>query len=111
MKVDEIHIGDVLRIRNWDDMMSEDVGEVPGRISRPRCCIAFIDKMRYLCDQIVHVASFQNHYGVTCINTVEGIEKTGLNHWKLAAWMLEPVISYEPFVESEFDAVSFLMEG
>ena len=60
MRDEDIHIGDVLRIRQWDDMAKEfgvnDYGSIP-------CRCAFTEDMCYLCGEKFTVSGFYNDYG------------------------------------------------
>ena len=97
MKLEDIHVGDVLRIRDWDDMLNEYGPDGFGGICTPK---AFAKEMRYLCGKIITIKSI-NHLGE--INSVEGFENSGYCenrrpfNWILGAKMLEPCES-EDFI-------------
>lgn len=45
MKIDDIQVGDIVRVREWDDMAAE-FGVVGSHIN---CCLTFITEMREFC--------------------------------------------------------------
>lgn len=75
-------VGDVLRIREWDDMASEFEASYAA-IMTPK--YAFVANMRYMCGEVFTVASING-----CrYKSVEGIE----GHFAVVGEMLE---EYEP---------------
>lgn len=100
MKDEDIHVGDVVRIRSFEDMKSEfgvdRYGDIPGYDS-----VSFVAKMQELCGAVFTVAYAlnQDDYGWD-YRSVEGIEGLGEddNFWSIRAWMLEP---YEEDTEWE----------
>ena len=58
MRDEDIHIGDTLRIRSYEDMKSEfgadSDGDIPGDIANPRCSVYFLTSMSNLCGVFNH---------------------------------------------------------
>ena len=63
MREEDIHIGDKLRIRQWDDMELEfglyDTGSI-------KCRLSFTEDMRYLCGRPFTIKAKEAKYG--CYN-------------------------------------------
>lgn len=72
MRLEDIHIGDVLQVRDWDDMALE-FGEKDGFQGRVVLTspAVFIPSMRYLCGRVFTVSNI-NEKGF--ISSVEGCE-------------------------------------
>lgn len=91
MKLEDIHVGDILKVRGWDDMVSEYGEDSHGDI-RVGVGIWFAKPMRYLCGRVFTVNSI-SRYGT--LHSAEGIEFEAdpLNpedyEWAITASMLE----------------------
>lgn len=85
MKDEDIHIGDVLRIRQWDDMVDEFGLNSYGYIE---CSGVFATNMKYLCGKQFTVSSIE--YGTYYSD--ERVERNSLGRmiWRITADMLEP---------------------
>lgn len=82
------NVGDVCRVRQWDDMFEE----FGGNDSYIDCDFAFVDSMKYMCGRLFTIASIEKHeLGLLC-RSVEGIEGTGTS-WYVGTDMLELVVS------------------
>lgn len=98
MRDENIHIGDVLRIRQWDDMADEfgvdSYGDIP-------CSSVFTKHMKSLCGKQFTVFSVNKELGIYCSD--ERVEWDGRYHvmWKITADMLEPL--EEDFLEDITD--------
>ena len=87
MRFEDIHVGDVVRIRDWDDMAKE-FGVTEGCIkTRP----VFSEKMRYLCGRVMTITK--------AISTRDIFtDDIATEHWFLGADMFEPAqLTLEPF--------------
>ena len=90
----EIHIGDVLQIRSFEDMKSEfgvgQDGYIHGRHG-----VWFGGEMEVLCGNVFTVSEFHDiEY-----RSIEGVENCDDGtYWSICAWMLEP---YEDNTEME----------
>ena len=100
----KIQIGDVLKVREWDDMMRE----FGGNESYIRCPThIFPCRMRYLCSQIFTVKSIsRTPSGATIYLSEEGCElEEGVNsggYWYITKHMLEEYVDNTPeFFESD----------
>lgn len=94
MKDCDIHIGDVLQIRSFEDMKSEfGVGQ-DGYIHGGDA-VWFGDGMEALCGNVFTVSEFNDiEY-----RSIEGVEnRDDGTYWSICAWMLEP---YEDNTEME----------
>lgn len=86
MKDEDIHVGDVVRIRSFEDMKSEfgidEDGDIHGG-----CSAWFYNEMKPLCGKVFTVSEFEyDEY-----HSVEGIEDCDDGtQWSISAWMLEP---------------------
>lgn len=98
MREEDIQIGDVLRVREWDDMEREFNLDHCRGID---CCYKFVSEMKYMCGMTFTVAgSCKTANGHTAYDSRERIERRGGIWWNISADMLEP------FVEEEFDVAS-----
>lgn len=93
MKEKDIHVGDILRIRSYEDMVEEYGCDSYGIIYSDGFC--FSDVMRELCGRQFTVSEIGHDEWVpgTFFLSKEGIECYGDDdgwHWYIPAWMLEP---------------------
>ena len=95
---ENLKIGDVCRVRDWDDMAAEKSNDNnPNRDTRiklPNGCISFINDMHHLCGQIFTIKRIvSSGPRVDTYLSVEGIElrntTNGLVPWYITADMLE----------------------
>lgn len=104
----DIHVGDILRIRDWDDMVAEFgvnsygcVDSFPG----------FTPSMKYLCGETFTVANISptSCGGVVRLRSVEKLEAIRQSNieWFISSVMVEPIEydtpdeSYEPISINE----------
>ena len=104
MKDNEIHIGDMLRVRSFEDMKSEFGIDEDGDI-RGEHNIWFDNEMKPLCGKVFTVSEFEyDEY-----HSVEGIEDCDDGtHWSVRAWMLDPfndTDELEPASDDDFDVL------
>lgn len=104
MKDSEINIGDVLRIRSFEDMKSEFGIDEDGDIHGGRTAW-FDNEMKPLCGKVFTVSEFEyDEY-----HSVEGVEDCDDGtHWSISAWMLEPfndTDELEPASDDDFDVL------
>lgn len=92
MRFEDIHIGDRLRIRQWDDMAREFGLTGTGHIN---CIFSFNSKMRPLCGREFTVSDITLGGGFV---SKEGIEYERDNgRWSISADMLEPTVTEDPW--------------
>lgn len=98
MRDEDIHIGDVLRIRQWDDMVDEFGVDSYGNIP---CNRMFVKNMKSLCGKQFTVSETDKVCGY--YKSEEGVECDDISHmmWKITADMLEPL--EEDFLEDITD--------
>lgn len=104
MKDEDIHVGDVLRIRSFEDMKSEfgvgQDGYIHGGYGA-----WFGDGMEALCGSVFTVTEFSDRE----YRSSEGIEDCDDGtHWSISAWMLEPfndTDELEPASDDDFDVL------
>lgn len=96
MKDEDIHIGDVLRIRQWDDMVDEFGLNSYGYIE---CRGVFVAHMKYLCGKQFTVSSVE--YGDYHSDERVELNSQGRMMWRITADMLEPI--EEDFLEDITD--------
>ncbi len=111
MKFKDIHIGDVLQIRSWEDMAKEfGVCRGSGRvtyIATKSPDISFLSYMRYLCGKTFTVSAIDEENEL--LSSVEGCERSSYpenswgKDWKITAPMLCLVIPDAP--EDSFEPV------
>ena len=92
MRDSDIEVGDVLRIRQWDDMASEytAVGNdiYIYNYNHSRIIDTFVSSMCSLCGTVFTVLRKEEHYnGSMRYESVEGFH----NKWAITAEMLEPL--------------------
>ena len=109
MRKEHIHIGDVLRIREWDDMV-EEFGYEFGDGDDIDCDKVFTSKMAYLCGQKFTVRGISDHDGFLSEEDVELSVDSPLGTWVISADMLEPYVEETPVtLESSDGLFSYLM--
>lgn len=98
MRDEDIHIGGVLRIRQWDDMANEFGINALGSIDC-RCC--FTTEMIHMCGTQFTVKNiYKDNCGI-CYRSFEGGEnERPFGHWYISADMLEP------FAEDDFEVAN-----
>ena len=109
MKEKDIHIGDVLKIRSWDDMKSEyGVDEFGEIVSDKGVC--FHEEMQHLCGRIFTVQDVEQRIGdETRYYSVEGVEQLDYcGNWYITAWMLDPYADDEDFECATDDEITLL---
>lgn len=106
MRDEDIHIGDVLRIRQWDDMANEFGVNAPGSIDC-RCC--FITSMIYMCGKQFTVSNIYNNCGTT-YHSAEGVEYNYDVAWNISADMLEPYIEEKEWEVADDEEIKLLFE-
>lgn len=98
MEEKDIHIGDMLKIRSWEDMKSEyGVDEFGVIVSDKGVC--FHEEMQHLCGRIFTVQDVEQHVGKeTRYYSVEDVARLAdCGGWYITAWMLEPYEDDEDF--------------
>lgn len=85
MRPEDIHVGDVLRIRQWDDM-AEEFGLSPD--CEIMCAYTFTEEMRELCGRTFTVTAVHEYSSAP--RKYEA-EEPDFDHWLISADMLEPL--------------------
>ena len=97
MRVEDIHVGDVVRIRDWDDMAQEFGVIESGTHIRTRP--VFLEDMKYLCGQEVMVVEIRSPHDI-----IIDYERT--EGCFLGADIFEPAqLELEPFNNDEIDVL------
>lgn len=114
MKDNEIHIGDVLRIREWDDMAAEFGVEWRLEYQVINCRFAFTDDMKPLCGKKFTVRGINkdNWTDRMCYLSEERAEDRASDlflYWKISADMLEPFEEEEAVAAPDGSLFDFLM--
>lgn len=96
MRIEDIHIGDVLRVREWDDMEAEfgldSVGDIP-------CPGLFVRGMEHLCGKIFTVEKIISGMRIVPVENDFG-------GWLISADMLEPIADKEFDIEAANKALA-----
>lgn len=104
----DIHIGDVLRIRSWEDMITEFEVDEDEEILYDG--VWFLTDMRGLCGRIFTVSNIEGDdemgYDYQSVQGVEQIDKDAT--WSIRAWMLEPYEDDEDFECATDDEITLL---
>lgn len=109
MRKEDIHIGDVLRIREWDDMV-EEFGYEFDDGDDIDCDKVFTSRMRYLCGQKFTVKEISDYDGFLSEEDVEVSVNSPLGRWVISADMLEPYWKETPVMPESSDGLfSYLM--
>lgn len=91
-EIEDFHVGDVVVIREWDDMLL-DFGIIDGNIPTKSCDwyyeIDFADQMRYLCGTIHTIAEIRDNGEVSFCDD-ECSVVYGLDGWTITTAMIEP---------------------
>lgn len=96
MRDEEIHIGDVLRIRQWDDMVDEFGIDTDGDIrfhiwtGIDPIPVFFYSTLKYLCGQTFTIDKITSIFDVYFYCSKENIERSNVGRWRITADMLEP---------------------
>lgn len=118
MRDEFIHMGDVLRVREWEDMEAEfgldEMGDITPDIEwlsedfRPLMSHeSFLKEMRSLCGHTFTVLNICKYETLINDYTAEELEFSG---WTIEAWMLEPIGSDEEIEPEEPDTlIGFLL--
>ena len=103
MREEDIHIGDRLRIRQWDDMELEF--GLTARTRSIRCTYRFTKKMRYLCGRpFTIMAKEEDGYISEEGEEYSHLAPSASGRWKISADMLEPIeepVEITPFTDDE----------
>lgn len=103
MRDSDIHIGDVLKVKMWEDMSREYVVDECGNVAIANEC-SFTTAMKYLCGKVFTVKEKQvTNRGCMRYYSIENVEEfDGECAWIITAGMLEP---FEDETD-EFDVAS-----
>lgn len=98
MRDEDIKVGDVLRVRSWDDMVFEYGTELFGGITRIKTpSLRFSENMKNMCGLTFTVRKvLHDALGRTLYCSCEGVEchtQYSFNMWSITADMLEPFFS------------------
>lgn len=104
----EIHIGDVLRIRSFEDMKSEFGADKDGNIFGTN--VYFLAGMSNLCGKEFTVSGVvEERYGYR-YQSLQGVEDRGATKpWIIQSWMLEPYTDTEEFYVASDEELSLLL--
>lgn len=102
MREEDIHKGDRLRIRQWDDMEFEFGSYGTGTIM---CMFGFAKDMRYLCGRPFTIKAREEDHGNYLSEEREEFRPDAPGgRWKISADMLEPIeepVEITPFTDDE----------
>lgn len=105
----EIHIGDVLRIRSFEDMKSEFGADKDGDILMDDG-VYFFEQMGYMCGKLFTVSDIEDDGGYEYeYRSFQGVEESDNHHWCIKAWMLEPYTDTEEFYIASDEEISSLL--
>ena len=107
MKFEDIHVGDRLRIRQWDDM-EEEFGVNLG-LKSIRCKFGFTWKMACLCGLPYTVSAVDAEVGIMSEEGTERIGRESGGVWHISAEMLEPATEPDSIDMPEEDLFGFLI--
>jgi hypothetical protein len=110
MRDDEIHIGDVVRVRSWDDMVREFGVDSGGDIDfglEIGKSVLFVEGMRKLCGREVTITGMRDsaaiitdpgrHYMIFSVNSGKS------ERWSFVSEMFEPAVDYCEIIKSGFE--------
>lgn len=111
MRDDEIHVGDVLRVRSWEDMAEELGVDADGDIIPPEGYSSwFAADMRYMCGSVFTVRSIGKSGELS--NGRYHSEECLEEGWHIRSYMLEPLEAHEEELKEPGDSsglFSFLL--
>lgn len=114
MRDEDIHIGDVLRIRQWDDMANEFGINERGSID---CRCGFTTAMIHMCGKQFTVSNIYEDYGETIYNSEECVEYDldGIvfvedDTWDISADMLELYVEEKEWEVADDEDMKLLFE-
>lgn len=101
MRIEDIHIGDIVQIRDWDDMALE-FGKETDVYGIERICTTpfwFVPSMKYLCGKVLTIKIVDKG---GYVSSVEGYELSSCpenprnRNWFMCASMLQPFAPNAP---------------
>lgn len=114
MKDEEICVGDVLRVRDWEDMKNEYKIDLDGDLWIPfkdheeASGIWFVSCMKYMCGQIFTIREKKDHGSYFTYCSEERLEGKRGDSYIIVSDMLEPF--NEPYFEvATDDEISVLL--
>ena len=103
MREEDIHIGDRLRVRQWDDMDHEVGRNASGR---SRCMFCFTKEMRDLCGKPFTIKKATAGNSFLSEEREEFCPGAPEGRYKISAGMLEPIddpVEIIPFTDDEIN--------
>lgn len=99
MRDEDVHIGDTLRIRSFEDMKAEFGADEDECIIMDDGVCFMYEHMGYMCGKLFTVSNAEDDdgYGYK-YQSFQGVEGDKNNSWCIKSWMLEP---YEDDAELE----------
>ena len=116
MKIEDIVVGELVRVREWDDI-AEEARENGGYededsiyLKQDECY--FVDPMRFLCGQVFMVEdiSYVNDFGVSVHKVLLSQDGKWLEHWTITPGMIEPASDKEQVEIATEALLSILFE-
>ena len=107
MKDCDIHIGDVLQIRSFEDMKSEFGADKDGDILGDT--VYFIASMSNLCGKEFTVSDVVKEYFGYAYRSFQEVEcRVGMKPWIIQSWMLEPCEDDTEWEVADDDQIALL---
>ena len=110
MRDEDIHIGDVLRIRQWDDMVDEFKQDIDGYlrfnigVSSDPIPVFFPPQLKYLCGKTFTVNKIKSVGGGYFYSSKENVERRDrVGRYVIVADMLEPLEEKELEIATDED--------
>lgn len=103
MKDEEIKIGDLVRVRQWNDMANEFEIDDDGDIYIPQKDTYFIEQMKNLCGKVLTVSNVYGLHGEIVYEFTENIS------WYLCSEMLEPYTDEELVPATDDELLNLLL--
>lgn len=112
------NVGDVCRIKSWDDMVKIGREPTDGRIEFPDKTVAFISEMEYLCGEVFTIKSVEKFrydhdhsemvYRYFSYEDIEDQDNDFGGKWIITAPMLELIVQNDNSFEFNFDLSGLL---
>ena len=90
VKDKDIHIGDIVRVRQWDDMANEFRCILDFSIEITKKRTRFTNHMKKYCGKVFTVSEAYMSNGISIGYKFNDEDNSGINNWFICAEMLEP---------------------
>ena len=95
--IEDIHVGDRVRIREWDDMAAEYIVEEEGRRIAPPSGICFVLDMKKYCGKEATISKISVSWARSYAQVMFESEGTNWDTWNFTNEMIELIDDTPPY--------------